>query len=257
VVLVSLVVHIYNLLKQISSRAHLVEVCKVCEFVRLSIGLMFLMNSKKIRSHECSFRSLSNAHFQFLNASCGNCSSKEIWSTGPPLHCPRKNNSDSFESFVSSEEASPPSNLMPPNISDAGVRCVGSTPAAFYAAERLMGFPHFEDQFDTLPLFSQSAKDLEIPPFRHPEVQLSMDLKKQNDTGTCSRDTLESLLKFPMQKNYNSMVFNDTHRFAHGNPQNCIVSILLAYFYIVSILLSSLSYFSLTDVNFISSSLYA
>lgn len=41
-VLVSLVVHIHNLLKQISSRAHLVEVCEVCEFVRLSIGLIVL-----------------------------------------------------------------------------------------------------------------------------------------------------------------------------------------------------------------------
>ena len=131
---------------------------------------------------------------------------------------------------MSSEEASPPSNLMPPNISDTGVRCVGSTPAAFYAAERLMGFSHFEDQFDTLPLFSQSAKDLEVPPLRHPKVQLSMDSKSQHDTGTCSRDTLESLVKFPVQKNYNSLVFDDAHRFAHGNPQNCVVSILLAYF---------------------------
>ena len=149
---------------------------------------------------------------------------------GPPLQRAKKNNSDSFGSFVSSEEASPPSTLMRPNISDSHARCVGSTPDAFYAAERLMGFPHFEDQFDTLPLFSQSAKDLEVPPFRHSEVQLSMDSKSQNDTGACSRDTLESLVKIPMQKNYNSMVFDDAHRFAHGNPQNCIVSILLAYF---------------------------
>lgn len=113
---------------------------------------------------------------------------------------------------------------MPSKFSDAGARCVGSTPAAFYAAERLMGFARINDQFDTLSQFSQSAKEpLELPPFINNDILVSVSLKTQNGASSCLEDTLESLVNFPIRKNCNSLVFDDAQRHAHENLQNCVV----------------------------------
>lgn len=184
------------------------------------------MNNKKFRSYECALTPSSGSQFEYPNSSFRNCSAKDIWGTDPPLHRAWKNNSESFGSVLSSKEPSPQSSFMAPTISG---RCVGSTLAAFYAAEQLMGFPQIEDQCEFLPPFSKSAKDsLNLPSFRHPEDQLFITSKKPNDDYFSSHDTLESLVMCSMQKNHNSVAFNDSHRVAQGNSQNCAVSIPLS-----------------------------
>lgn len=168
------------------------------------------MNNKKIRPHECSFRPWGDAQFEYINPSCGNYSSKEIWGMDPPFKC--KSVSDSIGPFASLEGASPspPSAIMHPNSFGPGSRCVGSTPSAFYAAERLMGFPRIDDEY------SQSAKgSLELPSFLNNDIHVTHNLNKQNDVGS-SRDTLESLVKFPVHNNCNLVVFG-------MHPQNHIV----------------------------------
>lgn len=180
------------------------------------------MNGNRIRPRECSFRSAGNAQLQLLSSCWGNCSPRGAWSAGPPLQRARKNNHpDSLGSCVSPEGASRSLASVAAHHSGTGSRCVGSTPGAFYAAERLMGFPHLECQPGT-------AKDsLELPSLRSPEAQLYINIEKQDNSFSCTQGTLESLVKFPVQGSYNATVlFDDEHRFPHGNPQNCVVSIV-------------------------------
>lgn len=164
------------------------------------------MNNNRIRHSVCNFRSSNDAQLELQNSCCGNYSSREVSGAGPPVQRARKNS---------------------PDLMVTGSRCVGSTPGAFYAAERLMGFPHFEDGIDTLP---PSAKDsMRVPSFGNQEAQLSMNGEKQNSSIPCAQGTLESLVKLPVQGSYSSAVFDDGHRFTHGSPQNCVVSVILAF----------------------------
>ncbi|XP_020244550.1 protein PHOSPHATE STARVATION RESPONSE 1-like isoform X2 [Asparagus officinalis] len=171
------------------------------------------MNTNKVRPHLCNLRSSSDAQFELVNSSCGNVSSKERWT---PLKHTQKNIGDSIGSYMQSEAASSSLAFMLPSLSNSGAKCVGSTLDAFYAAERLMGFPNFGYQLDTLPSFSQSAKD-------SLESQLSMNSENLSDSVSCREGTLESLVKLPVQGGCNSMVFDDAQRFPDGSPQNCFV----------------------------------
>ncbi|ONK61232.1 uncharacterized protein A4U43_C08F27580 [Asparagus officinalis] len=98
------------------------------------------MNTNKVRPHLCNLRSSSDAQFELVNSSCGNVSSKERWT---PLKHTQKNIGDSIGSYMQSEAASSSLAFMLPSLSNSGAKCVGSTLDAFYAAERLMGFPNF------------------------------------------------------------------------------------------------------------------
>lgn len=185
------------------------------------------MNTQRINFHHRNDDSLNGSSFELLNPSCGNFSSQQAWNTGFPLQSalldcrPRQYAANASDSSLCSEKGLPQPGFMTPNRSTTAPNCVGSTPSAFYAAERFMGFPPLDYQFATPPLLSKlPGIHLETSsPDRPSESYICVDAGKQSDFGSQSGNALEPLTKFPLQEHTTTIFSDNTNRFPCGNHQ--------------------------------------
>ncbi|KAJ6836357.1 protein PHOSPHATE STARVATION RESPONSE 1-like isoform X1 [Iris pallida] len=152
------------------------------------------MKNKKIRS--CSS---GDASFQFHNS----------FGIDIPVQLPQKQ-------ILYSNRPLVPTTMAPPPPDHTVPRCVGSTPAAFYAAECLMGFPQLDRQFDSLSQFSCSG----TAPYRPSEPRFPIATCEQNNLVSRQSDTLESIVNFPLQQNCSPMFSHEMHKFLHKDSQS-------------------------------------
>nr|XP_019703680.1 myb family transcription factor PHL5 [Elaeis guineensis]XP_019703681.1 myb family transcription factor PHL5 [Elaeis guineensis]XP_029118670.1 myb family transcription factor PHL5 [Elaeis guineensis] len=192
------------------------------------------MDIQRINFHHRKDDSLNSSSFELPNPSCGNFSSQQAFNTGFPfqtslLDCsPRHYAATSSDMSLPSERGSPQPGFVYPNRSAIAPNCVGSTPSAFYAAERLMGFPPLEHHFGTPPMLSKlPGIHLEASTNSPSESYIWVDTGKQSDFGPKSRDALESVAKFPLQENITSGFSDNTKRFPCGDHQEIELQSLL------------------------------
>lgn len=107
--------------------------------------------------------------------------------------------------------------MTPPPPDHTVSRCVGSTPAAFYAAECLMGFPQLDRQFDNLSQFSCSG----TVPYRPPESRFPIATCEQNSLVPRQSNTLESIVNLPLQQNCNPMFSHEMQKNSQSSSIGC------------------------------------
>lgn len=192
------------------------------------------MNSQRICFRGPNYDSLNNPSVGLLNPSCGNFSSQQAWDAGFPfqtasMDCnPQQYAANSSDSSLSSEKRLTQPGFSTPSRSSTAPNCVGSTPSAFYAAERLMGFPQLEYQFSTSPLLSNSPRNyLEASTGRPSESYNCANTVNQSDLGYQSRDELESIMNFPLQENSNSRISDNMNRVPCRDPREIELQSLL------------------------------
>nr|CAD1831332.1 unnamed protein product [Ananas comosus var. bracteatus] len=160
------------------------------------------MNTKRVAFSDRNYGSLNDSsHGTLIN----------------PKHCyayytPQQCNPNSFSS------------LLP----TTGSNCVGSTPAAFYAAEQLLGIPQFEYQIGDVPPPSRlPRRSSESGLSRRPDAYFCNNSVKNYDHGLHATNELLSVVKFPFQESRNSRALGNFDGFlCRSRPEDELQPIL-------------------------------